>query len=381
MIKVTIVGSKLGSVLVVFSMVWHTAHAQQRQVEFEGSALLSEQLLPTQKFVSEGSENIDVDSETLYSIDLETTIHQDQHSVFIWLEHNRNQPADGVSAWLENTNEDAGTTLDGDDTSRTQLSSLYWRYRFAEQQSEVMVGLAEVSMLLDTNEIANDEVGQFLAAGFVNNPSIDFPDYAPAIRYQGTIPKGDWQWRALLSNAKGLADNQGNYADTFAQIDGSEGVFIALEGQKKLANDTLLTLGSWHNSDTKRYGTYGAWYTQRGAFKLHGRLSQSVSYEHTEDNFDSDKSHFASAVAQYQYQDFVFASGLSYLSNQSRDNDSTITRMAECYVQYHWSENLHTTLSHQWHDGVVNTESPLEAAPQLVANWQEVVTLRMVVHW
>ncbi|MCF2859249.1 hypothetical protein L1286_17330 [Pseudoalteromonas sp. SMS1] len=346
--------------------------------EFSGSMLLSEQfLLHGQR--TDTAQTEEVERERLYSIDLESTLHKGANSLFVWLEYSRNPLDNGLSSLFANTNEDAGTTEDGAGTSRIQISSLYWQYALSDKTQAVLLGLAEVSMLVDTNEVANDEVGQFMAAGFVNNPGIDFPDYAPAFRYQGISADETWRWRALLSTAKGLADNQGNYSDTLSQVDGGEGIFAALEGQRQFAKTTTLTLGSWHNSDTKRHGVYSAIYTQLGNAQLHGRMSHSRSYKSMaiEEGAPPIRTQFASLVAQYPYQAFTFASGMSYLEHTLLNGDVTETRMVECYVQYDWSPHLHTTIATQWHDGVINDDT---MAP-VTANWQNVVSLRTVLHW
>ncbi|KZN34742.1 hypothetical protein N480_20885 [Pseudoalteromonas luteoviolacea S2607] len=344
--------------------------------ESSGSVLLSDQFAPSAHSVSLEGSPLDVERERLYSIDFESTITRDAHTWFMWLEYSRNPSEGGVSSWFGNTNEDAATTEDGRGTSRTQLSSLYWQYTLPNSEQQVLLGLAEVSMLVDTNDVANDEVGQFMTAGFVNNPSIDFPDYAPALRYQGVISDETWRWRLLLSSAKGLAGNQGNYAETFSQIDGSDGVFTTLEGQRQLANNTALTFGSWHNSDTKRHGVYSAFHKEIGDIQLHSRLGHSRSYQHAQDDEALDKTHFASLSGQYTHQAFTLAAGASFIGNKSSGGQTAVTRMVECYVKYDWSENLHTTVAAQWHDGVVNSDEP-----GVIANWQNVMTLRTVLHW
>ncbi|TQF72440.1 hypothetical protein [Pseudoalteromonas luteoviolacea] len=358
--------------------VYAEAQSNTLSHEFSGSVLFSDQFMPNGQR-TEAAYSDEVVREKLYSVDLESTVRKGSNSVFMWLEYSRNPLDNGISSLFANTNEDAGTTEDGAGTSRLQVSSLYWQYALPDNMSSVLLGLAEVSMLVDTNDVANDEVGQFMAAGFVNNPGIDFPDYAPAIRYQGMSADEKWQWRALLSTAKGLADNGGNYTDTLSQIDGGEGIFSALEGQRQLANMTTLTLGSWHNSDTKRHGVYSAIYKQLGNLQLHSRLSHSRSYKSIviEEDTPPSQTQFASLVAEYKYQAFTFASGMSYLSHEWTDGSSVNTRMAECYVQYNWTKHLHMTFATQWHDGVINDD----IKQPISANWQNVMSLRTVLYW
>ncbi|OCQ19089.1 hypothetical protein A7985_21830 [Pseudoalteromonas luteoviolacea] len=353
-----------------------TSSTGQFKYESSGSVLVSDQFVPSANSITSQEGRLDVERERLYSIDFESTMTNAQYTWFMWLEYSRNPSEGGVSSWLGNTNEDAATTEDGRGSSRAQISALYWQYALPNNAQQVLLGLAEVSMLVDTNEVANDEVGQFMAAGFVNNPSIDFPDYAPAVRYQGETSDEQWRWRILLSTARGLADNQGNYTDTLNQIDGGDGVFTTLEGQRQLAGNVTVTLGSWHNSDTKRHGVYSALYKEMGSAQLHSRLGHSRSYRLTEDNQASEQTHFASLSGQYTRQAYTFAAGASFIGNESSDGLSAITRMIECYVKYDWSENLHTTVAAQWHDGVVNSDEP-----DVIANWQNVMTLRTVLHW
>jgi hypothetical protein len=103
--------------------------------------------------------------------------------LFVYLEGNSTLDASRASSVLVETNADAGTALDPDRRGRVQLSELnYQLHRPAGR--ELTFGLLDASGYLDRTRITNDENVQFLGASFVNNPTIEFPDYTLGAVYQ-----------------------------------------------------------------------------------------------------------------------------------------------------------------------------------------------------
>ncbi|WDE10832.1 hypothetical protein [Thalassomonas haliotis] len=214
----------------------------------------------------QGTNKAGVSSEALYSLDFELEQHFDSFGLFLWLEHSSDPKVNGVSVNFENANSDAGTTsgkVKGDIVSgRSQVSALYL---FGDQDAlgepGWQLGLMEVSTLIDSSEVANDETSQFLSAGLVNNSTIAFPDYALSGRLQKLTAFDHLGhrlgYRLVLGSAAGIAENGGNYADLLAIKPGSKGVFAAAElvhsGHSHQAG-----LGYWKNSadDVQAYGVY-----------------------------------------------------------------------------------------------------------------------------
>jgi len=69
------------------------------------------------------------------------------------------------------------------------------------------VGLLDPSGYLDRRRITNDENVQFLGASFVNNPTIEFPDYTLGLVYERPGNAGGPQINAVLTSSNGLIDN------------------------------------------------------------------------------------------------------------------------------------------------------------------------------
>ena len=210
----------------------------------------------------QGANKAGTDSEALYSLDLELEHHFSSFGVFLWLEHSSDPKVNGVSAHFEGANSDAGTTSGkvkgGRVTGRSQLSSLYL-FGDVDTLGEPgwQVGLMEVSTLIDSSQVANDEVSQFLSASLVNNQTIAFPDYALTGRLQDLTAFEHLGYRLVLGSAAGLAENEGNYAELWSFEFSDKGVFAAAElvhsGHSHQAG-----LGYWKNSadDVQAYGVY-----------------------------------------------------------------------------------------------------------------------------
>ena len=95
----------------------------------------------------------------------------------LYLEGNTTPRTDGVSTVIGESNADAGTALDEIRRGRVQISVLDYTHNWDATRS-LTVGMIDASSYLDVSRIANDENTQFLGVSFVNNPTIQFPDYA-----------------------------------------------------------------------------------------------------------------------------------------------------------------------------------------------------------
>jgi len=97
-------------------------------------------------------------------------------------------------------------------------------HRFSEAVT-VTAGLLDISGYFDQSRIASDENTQFLGVSFVQNPTIEFPDYALGLVYEQAWDAST-TWRAGLTSSNGLADNPNlSYAQLVNVDDDSKGVF------------------------------------------------------------------------------------------------------------------------------------------------------------
>lgn len=93
------------------------------------------------------------------------------------------------------------------------------------------MGLVDPSGYIDQSRIASDESSQFLAAKFVQNPTIDFPDYTPGVVYQRPVTPDSAGFTLLLSGSHGLADTPGRAYSELADVYGEgRGLFAAAAG-------------------------------------------------------------------------------------------------------------------------------------------------------
>lgn len=182
---------------------------------------------------------------------------------------------DGVSTLIPEANTDAATALGANRSGRVQISELNYRWELADGD-RITVGLLDATGYLDVSRIANDENLFFLGVSFVNNPTIEFPDYALGIvtqrRQRGRIPR----ITMLVSSADGLADNPGlSYSELIGLRDPGEGVFAAL-GLRWTGERNRVGIGVWQRSDQQPLLTDSIGRgSSSGAFAVLGR-----SWEH-----------------------------------------------------------------------------------------------------
>ncbi len=131
------------------------------------------------------------------SADLFITLERETGSWLLYLEANPSPADDGVASQLIESNADAGSSLDQDRKGRAQISELNYTFQFT--QSTLTAGLIDPSGYLDRTRITNDENVQFMGAGFVNNPTIEFPDYSVGIAFQRAAGNGLPEFNAVLS--------------------------------------------------------------------------------------------------------------------------------------------------------------------------------------
>ena len=97
----------------------------------------------------------------------------------------------------------ARTGRDGD--GGVQLSEFNYTYR-ADSGSGVTAGLIDPSAWLDRSRITNDENTHFLNGNFVNNATIDFPDYTLGGVFRTPQSASRPEVTLLIASSAGIAD-------------------------------------------------------------------------------------------------------------------------------------------------------------------------------
>ncbi|MAA73116.1 MAG: hypothetical protein CMN28_00220 [Salinisphaeraceae bacterium] len=226
------------------------------------------------------TDDSDTHSEQLISADLVVTQTLGPGELLLYLEGSSSPQRAGVSSGYPEANADAGTALDRDGDGRFQVSELRYALPLTESGS-LHAGLLDATVFLDASGplkttypvydyrgIANDETTQFLGAEFVNNPLIEFPDYAPGVVYGWQDSASQSAFRLVLTGSNGLADNPDASYSSLLELDESgRGVFLASEVGRRSFGSGAVRLGLWLNSrdhqtldgehdDARNYGAY-----------------------------------------------------------------------------------------------------------------------------
>lgn len=187
-----------------------------------------------------------VRDELQMSADLELSLPAGPGTWSLHLEGSTGQRSSGVSSVLGEANADAGSALDAEGDGRIQISELH--YSLPAAGGMLTAGLLDVTGFLDGSEVANDEGAQFLGSFFVNNPSIEFPDYTLGGAWRREPVNGPGI-SVVLTSSHGLADNSATYYRTFDVSDDDKGVFAAGELDWHI-DTTTLRVGTWlHSGD------------------------------------------------------------------------------------------------------------------------------------
>ncbi|MBF6056952.1 carbohydrate porin [Thiomicrorhabdus heinhorstiae] len=237
------------------------------------------------------------------------------YSVKAHAEINTTPKSTGIASVIGQSNADAGTALSQDDHGRFQLSELFVSVPF-HSKFKVHMGLIDSTVFFDTARIANDENSQFLASDFVNNPVIDFPDYALAIAVEYPFSSINTT-RLMISSTNGLADNPSrDYSSLFEVDDDQKGIFSILESQWQ-TGEGFIEIGIWsHNGDhvalddpaQNKLKNYGAYLTA-GASKANQAIEFRVGYSNER---VSTATGFASIAYQFTGDDWTLGSAYGY---------------------------------------------------------------------
>lgn len=275
------------------------------------------------------------------SVDINSSYASEKGKWWMHIEANNSIAENSVANIVDSANSDANTAVNANDKGRVQLSELFYQF-YPYKNVNFSLGLMNAGAFLDTSNVHNDENTQFINATLVNNPVIDFPDYAlaGAVQLQSAVDT-----TLFVSSTHGLADNSNrDYSQLFEVGEDDKGVFVGLEVDFDLQKtpNSRYKLGSWVHSyqhetlvleDTSKelnYGFYGV---------VSYQYSQDTEYE-ARVGFSSPKVNAAKrffSIAQQTTWNLLWTTGLGFsrtdYSEYSQIEDAA-TSVLEGYVNY-----------------------------------------------
>ncbi|BBP43359.1 carbohydrate porin [Thiosulfativibrio zosterae] len=290
------------------------------------------------------------------------TLSGDLNLNFLWhktrfyahLEAATTPQAGGAAQVLPQTNADSGSAIDDRNQGRIQLSELYFSHKLTPK-TQFTAGLLDATAFMDTSVISNDENLQFISAPLVNNPIIDFPDYALGMVLEQKLqPK--YFGRLLISSSHGLADNASrNYSQAFELGKDEKGAFINAELSYQ-PKAQYFTAGVWthtapheslndpQNNHLINFGGYLNAYKKIERHSLETRLAYANPEVSTGE-------WFWSLAYEYKRPNWVLGSGYSWTKASDKMSDSRYQKNAqllEVYVRHQPFKNFFISPSIQW---------------------------------
>lgn len=307
----------------------------------------------------------EVDPEVLTSFDLVIQRLLGPGDLRVYFEGNTTPRANGVSSFLPESNADAGSALNKDGKGRVQISELAYHHVF-NTTHEITLGLIDITGYFDHSRIASDENTQFLGASFVQNPTIDFPDYTLGGVYEYT-PNEAVAVRFGLTSSNGLADNPDlSYSQLLDIGEHERGIFaIGAVAWKK--GRWLVRTGLWTNTASHEAldGTRGDM-LNLGAFAMGGFQSSFGTLNTRLGIANNDVSRAAEYIGityQKRQGPVVFGLGLgeTFVSRRDPRPDAANTLHIEGYTRWDLSKILIVTgniqhLNNANLDGSVNSK-------------------------
>lgn len=287
------------------------------------------------------------------SVDVFVRHRMNAFSVLAHIEASSTPKDKGVASIFPQSNGDARTALSSNNQGRIQLSELYLSGDYSPETT-LHFGLLNSSNFFDSGRISNDENMQFIASDFINNPVIDFPNYAIAGIVEHRVSKWNTT-RLLLSSTHGLADNpQRDYSSLFELTKDDKGLYTELETE--FADDNrFLTLGGWmHNGDhpalddpsQTHLKNYGAYLTAGMKF---GQNQFETRWGFANEKVSSAAS-FASLAYQYDWQSWVMGMAYGYTQKSKFSTTQFNRQEVEVYGRYRFNRLIYLTPSMQYFD-------------------------------
>ncbi len=293
-----------------------------------------------------------IDDEITASADLILTWQLNTDEFYTYIEANKSPRNKGISSIIPEANADAGSALDKDLDGRIQISEIGYRH-FIDDQQILTFGLIDVTAYFDQSRIASDENSQFLGVSFVQNPTIEFPDYTLGIIYENSFTEKTI-FRAALTASNGIADNSNlSYAQLVDVDNEDKGAFTILSLTHK-KQPWLFRGGVWthtapHDSldgsrdNLKNYGVYFLSGFQKNSHGINLRLGQS-------NELVSLAQRFAGLSYQYRQSPFVLGVGAAkiFISDDDPGSIGKDTSHYETYLRYRINQNFFVTADIQY---------------------------------
>jgi len=283
-----------------------------------------------------------------------------------------------ASTLVSGANFDAGTAATPAGKGRIQLSEVSFGFDVGALNTNI--GVMDLTAFADATATANDEGVQFLAGSLVNNPSIAFPGYTPAIVFNYG-EEDALQLTALTANAYGLGDNpRGNYSQLFkfgnTPTGERKGLFSLVELRLPISQDgALLTMGGWHSSmEATRYDATGNDRSTVGGYaNLDGAVgdlawSARVGFNNGKTDITGGVNSFASLSTEYAItEQHAFGAGVAHsgLLNDYKTslapNTGANTTVAEIYYRWQITDEIAISPDIQYHHNANNLSAATPA--------------------
>ena len=335
-----------------------------------------------------------IDKDLTASIDLTADADLGFGTLHIYVEGST-KPDVSASSIVAGANADAGTATNVVNQGRMQLSEISFGTDIGAVN--INIGVIDLTGFADATDTANDEAAQFLANALVNNPSIAFPDYTPAIVLNYGAEDAP-QLTAMLSNGYGLGDNATkNYADLFRfgkNAAGQKKGLFAL-GELRLPESMAgvkVTAGIWHkSSEFARFDGLG---NNRNAFggylNLDGAIDEQIAWSarlganNAKTEVTGGVTNFASLSAQYAINEqHILGVGVAYsgvsgaYKNTLLPDTGANSTVVEAYYNWQITEVIAISPDIQYHKNPNNVSA---AAAPTIANSVWVYGLRVQIN-
>lgn len=288
-----------------------------------------------------------IDNEITASADLVITWKLENDELYSYIEANNSPKSNAISSHVPEANADAGSALDKDLDGRVQISEIGYRH-FINKSQMLIFGLIDVTAYFDQSRIASDENSQFIGVSFVQNPTIEFPDYTLGVVYENALNQ-NITMRAALTASHGIADNPNvSYAQLVDVDDEDRGIFSILSLTHTI-KQWLFRGGIWthtapHNSidgsrdNLKNYGSYFLSGYKKDNHGINLRLGQSNERV-------SLAQRFAGLSYQYRQSPFVFgvAAARIFTSDDNPASTDDDTVHYEAYLRYRINQRFFIT--------------------------------------
>jgi len=257
--------------LIVLSSICATWSAGANEIHWKGGITT----------VYQDSDDNRAEFELTASADLFATLPQDGGEWLLYIEASSSPKSNGVSAFYPTVNGDARSVLTAGGDGGIQISEFNYTFLMHGDQS-LMLGLIDPSAWLDRGRIANDENKHFLNGSFVQNATIEFPDYTLGGVFRLLVNNRRPEVTVVVAGSDGIADlPDRSYQDLLDLNADGRGVFLGT-GASWLYDHISWRVGTWLRSDDHpvdgsttedemNYGAYSVFGWQSGPNALNIR--------------------------------------------------------------------------------------------------------------